>query len=337
MTPFPLVIAFGFLAPAMLGWLVVAAVPIVIHLWRGRRPTRVPWAATAFIESAVQTVRRRRRIRQWPLLLARTAMIALVVLAAARPYFGSPAPAALSESAPTIQILVLDDSFSMTALDNDQTRFERAKGRAREIIESADAADRFLLVRMAAEPRIVLAAPSEKSTALESLSSLTTSQTVVDLPATFDVIETILKQLRRDRLDPRQKEIVFLTDLGRRGWQPAFENASARKTFENLAKSLGTAAELTIVDVGHPNTINRAVVGLRAVPSSVTIGRPVDLLAHLAAFGPTKTRTDQVDLFIDGVRVQQKKNRVGQNGANHIPPSVHPPGSPSGRGPTAGR
>src|SRR3954468_24712665 len=79
-------LAFGFGNLAMLGWLAAAAAPLLIHLWSRHRFREVPWAAMQFLLAAMQKNARRMQLQQWLLLVIRTLIIVLVVLAVAEPY-----------------------------------------------------------------------------------------------------------------------------------------------------------------------------------------------------------------------------------------------------------
>ena len=84
-----IILAFGWTNPTMLGWLAVAAAPILIHLLSRRRYRRTDWAAMPFLLAAVHESRRRVRLEHLLLLLVRTLVMVLVVLAVADPYLES--------------------------------------------------------------------------------------------------------------------------------------------------------------------------------------------------------------------------------------------------------
>src|SRR5580698_9878312 len=79
-------LAFGFGALPMLGWLAAAAAPILIHLWNKRKYREVPWAAMEYLLAAMRKNARRIQLEQWLLLAVRTLLIVLLVLAVAQPY-----------------------------------------------------------------------------------------------------------------------------------------------------------------------------------------------------------------------------------------------------------
>ena len=74
------------------------------------------------------------RIKNWLLLLARMALLALMALALARPRLYSQMPLG-DESVPTALGLVFDTSLSMSYKENDKTRLDEAKERAKAILD----------------------------------------------------------------------------------------------------------------------------------------------------------------------------------------------------------
>ena len=73
----------SFLSPLLLGGLVLASVPIIIHLLNRRRFRVVVWAAMRFLLNAQKQNTRRMRLEQIILLAVRACVILLVVLAMA--------------------------------------------------------------------------------------------------------------------------------------------------------------------------------------------------------------------------------------------------------------
>ena len=106
------IVAFGFGSPLLLGGLALGAVPILIHLLHRRRYVEVNWAAMRFLVDATRKQARRMRLENLILLLIRTLIPILLVLALARPYFETGGTLLRGEQ-PLHRILVIDSSFSM--------------------------------------------------------------------------------------------------------------------------------------------------------------------------------------------------------------------------------
>src|SRR5439155_11244454 len=72
MTHFPLILAFGFITPAFaLAGLLLASIPIIIHILNRRRYKTVPWAAMEFLLRAMKKNRRRLKFERWLRLATR--------------------------------------------------------------------------------------------------------------------------------------------------------------------------------------------------------------------------------------------------------------------------
>src|SRR6202034_3780754 len=82
----PHILAFTLLSPGFaLAGLLLAAVPIIIHILNRRRFKTVSWAAMEFLLRALRKNRRRLRFERWLLLATRCAVLLLLGIALARP------------------------------------------------------------------------------------------------------------------------------------------------------------------------------------------------------------------------------------------------------------
>lgn len=73
------------LHPALLIGLALTAVPVLLHLLMRAKPKKLVFPALRLIQNRKRTNVRRLRLRHWALLLLRMAVVALIVLAVARP------------------------------------------------------------------------------------------------------------------------------------------------------------------------------------------------------------------------------------------------------------
>jgi hypothetical protein len=112
----------GFLAPWFLGGLAALGVPVFIHLLQRHKATPRPVSSLMFFERGTQSSTRHRRLRYLLLFALRCALVLLVVLAFANPYFRK----ATADSSSRLLLIVLDHSFSMRA----GTRFADAEQQA---------------------------------------------------------------------------------------------------------------------------------------------------------------------------------------------------------------
>ena len=87
MMPAPAVLEL--LNPWLLGGLLAAAAPIVIHIFHRSKVREVGWGAMRFLVELMLRSRRRLVIQEWLLLVVRMGVILLVALALVRPAWRS--------------------------------------------------------------------------------------------------------------------------------------------------------------------------------------------------------------------------------------------------------
>jgi hypothetical protein len=296
-----LILAF-FNHPAMLGWLLAAAAPFIIHLLSRRRYRQTQWAAMQYLLAALRKNSRRIRVEQWFLLVVRTLILVLVVCALAEPYLRR-AGIMLLSGGRTHKVLVLDASFSMACQSNGKTRFDRARELGQRIVSESSQGDGFTLVLLASPPRVVVGTPVfERRDFLEELANLHVLDGDADLAATLAKVEEILASARREQARLSREEVFFLTDLGRNTWMPDLRTPAAVAEFRDRSQRLASAATFVVADLGQDGVENVAVTGLRPRESYVTLARDATLEAELHNFGRQNRDRQQVELVVDGRR-----------------------------------
>jgi len=290
----------------MLGWLAVAAAPVLVHLLSRRRYRQTDWAAMQFLLAAVRESRRRVRLEHLLLLLVRTLVIVLVVLAVADPHLQSSGFFVAPAGVRTHRVFVLDGSYSMAYTPAEASRFAEAKELIARIVRASPEGDGFSLVLAAAPPRVVVDTPAlEPAEFVEQLEATMRTDTTIDLPATLEKVQSVLSRARRRRPGLRRQEVYFLTDLCRVGWMPRL-GPSAAGAFLKRTKRLSQRARLVVIDLGQPGADNLAITRLQAGSSYVTLARPAELELTLHNFGRQTRENQTVELLVDAHHVARR-------------------------------
>ena len=134
-----------FLHPLALVGLAAAAIPALLHLLERRVPPEAEFPPLRYLSEAERQNARRLKLRHLLLLILRTAVIVLIVLAAARPLFPTRASGG-SVHEPTALAVILDNSASSGLVADGRPALERLKAAARGSLSRASAADRVWLV-----------------------------------------------------------------------------------------------------------------------------------------------------------------------------------------------
>ncbi len=133
-----------FLYPTFLFALAALAIPIILHLFHFRRFKRVYFTNVRFLREVKEETSARSRLRNLLVLLMRLLAITFLVLAFAQPYL--PAEDAEVNQGRNAVSIFIDNSFSMEAMSQDVPLLEKARQRAREVVQAYSVEDQFQIL-----------------------------------------------------------------------------------------------------------------------------------------------------------------------------------------------
>ena len=264
------------------------AAPVVIHLLTRPRPARLPLSTIRFVQEVVRQRRARNRLRDWLILLLRTAAVALLALAIARPLSGQRERAAIDEPTADVQRVVLVDVSQSMAAEKGAVRiFERARAiAARQLTDRSGLQANLILA--AATPQSVFDRTSSNFAALRDA----LSEAAV-LPERLNVqaaLNRAAEMLARPGGGPEvRRELIVVSDFQRASWAAAdfstlpvdtaiqLESVAPKETPSNIALlragprgRVEQGREFRLeVDVGNYSTSQRKVDVQLALDSSV--------------------------------------------------------------------
>ena len=254
-----------FLSPILLPLLALASVPIIIHLLNRRRFQTVEWAPMKYLKLTIKTNRRRLRIEQLLLLALRTAIVAVLVLAVARPVLtrGQGLSGWIGGGRGRVsRLLVIDDSMSMGYVAERRSAFDLAREVASELVKAAGSQDSLTVFVTSApdEPLVREAHLDEPAKLLGLVAALRPSDARSDWPATLKAADAHLSAATFPT-----REVVVVTDLRKAGWGEGVKEVADRWDRDGVS--------LRVVDVGSRRTENVSVASLEqedpvALPSS---------------------------------------------------------------------
>ncbi|MCA9293587.1 MAG: BatA domain-containing protein [Phycisphaerales bacterium] len=164
------------------------AIPIVIHLLLRRRRKPIKWAAMRFLLEAYQKQRRKLKLQQWLLLIARCLLVVLVGIALARPLVQSGVLA--GGSAGRTVYLVIDNSIaSGVRAAAGGTALDRHKQAASEVLSGLGPGDRVALVTLAGPAAgVVLPASADPAAVRRIVEGLEPLDSGADLRRAFELV-----------------------------------------------------------------------------------------------------------------------------------------------------
>ena len=297
-----------FLAPILLGGLIFASAPIIIHLLNRRRFKLVEWAPMQYLKLTLRTNRRRLQLEQWILLAIRTLVILLLIFAVARPFLsGNAAASWLSVGGRTSRVIVIDDSLSMGLTTDGESAFKRATEQAATLVESVGTQDALTVVTTSSIDQPILrdtTITAEKAADLAAeVRSLKTTESANNWAATLSELADLLQGTKYS-----SKEVRIFTDQRASGW-----SADAAEQAARLEKM---GVKVVIVKVGQGSPGNATLAELTQATGVALVNTPIEFIAKIDTDGDPQFKAEFADLIIDGSKSQIKMPEVtaGQKG-----------------------
>lgn len=277
----------SFLSPWVLAGLAAVAIPIVIHLLNKFRVKTTDWAAMKLLMDSVRREEKRVKMDDLLLLILRCAMIAIAVLAFARPVLkgiGSND----DSGGPVAAVILLDNSASMGRMEGATQRFDLAKQEIRTWLDGLHSRSEVAMILASQVPVSLIAEPvNDPSLLKKALDEADLSDKGSDLQQALGQAIDALRQV-----DDRPKEIRLYTDAQRSALRDP-------ETLKRLAREHPEIAIRPFV-IGSAEDGNLGIVSLEAsggIPSTAT---PVRFHAKVLNAGNAEVKDLALAFTVDG-------------------------------------
>ncbi|MEN8118137.1 MAG: BatA domain-containing protein, partial [Bacteroidota bacterium] len=196
-----------FLFPTFLFALLAIAIPVIIHLFSFKRYKTVYFSNVSFLKDIKKESRKKSRLKQLLILLARILTIVFLVFAFSQPYI--PANRDAQKQPNQLVAVYIDNSFSMNALSEQGQLLEVARNKALEICLAYPAGTRFRLFTNDLKPKHQHVYNKEQF--IQQVSEVKASPSVVPL----SLIYNRLASQDNETLDNEDKNLYFISDFQR--------------------------------------------------------------------------------------------------------------------------
>jgi hypothetical protein len=267
------------LYPLLLGGLILAGIPVLLHLIMRQKPKHLVFPAFRFLLQRHRSNQRRLQLRHLLLLALRLLLIIGVCLALARPKLFSER-LSLSSDRPVAAVLLFDTSYSMEYTSGGQTRLDRAKQQAQELLNQLPPESRVAVLDTAEPggewlPSLSLARDRISDRRLRSANGPLTTR----LPEAYRLF-TALDQEAQDGTEPLPRFLYLFSDRTQESW-----DAARSKDLQALRDRLQTPLHAIFVDVGVDKPADVALVSLELPHQAVASGDRVQLDVTVRAIG----------------------------------------------------
>ena len=297
----------SFLTPWLIYGLSLLAVPVLIHLWQRKKVIQVPFSTLRFLRVIAAKTSRSSKIENLLLLLLRCLIVALVMLAAARPVVSTEATKLFGGNVPRSIALVIDQSMSMGYKSGEQTRLELAKQQAQAVIDDLKPGDEVAVIAVSDRARMVIAEPTvDHDVARKAIEGVQQTEARTDFATGLrEARKAIGKKVRG------MKQIFLFTDAQEGGWQ--FEKAAV---FDDAWRQ--TNAKLIVVRTDDLSPVNAAASKVRFDTPFAAAGLIARGAATVQNHSPAPLR-DVLDIRAGGEKVASKPVEIAPGSSAELP------------------
>jgi hypothetical protein len=280
----------GLLAPWALAGLAAVGLPVWLHLLRKHKTTPLPFASLMFFERRTQSSIKHRRLQYLLLLALRTAVIALLAFAFARPFLH--ARFAALAGGPKLTVLAVDNSFSM----RDDDRLARARREAAQVASKLRDRDKLQVLAFGSQVHVM----GDSAAAIQTIQP-------TDARSSYAELSRALRSIAQSARMP--VEAHLFSDM---------QKSSLPANFADLR--LGDNVRLIAHPVADRRAANFAVESVNA-PRRVYGSGKTRIEATIAGYG-TEPAKRRVSLVLNGRELDSKTIDVpagGRGAAEFLP------------------
>lgn len=282
-----------FLNPAVLFGLLAASIPIIIHLLNLRKLKKIEFSTLQFLKELQKNKIRKIILKQWLLLALRVLIILCIVTAFARPTLVGVSIGGTTSAAKTTAVFILDDTFSMSVIDQNGSYFNQAKESIKNILNQFEEGDEFGLVLV-----------SGQSDEIEMISNRSRFEQEINASAisyaSGKLNNAIIKAAELiGEAKNFNKEIYLFTDFQK--GRLANENE-----ITNLKEQLGEQVRLYSFNYGGKEPFNFGIENLKINTQIFEKDKSIKFEATVKNYSERTKDNLVVSLFINGERLAQQ-------------------------------
>jgi len=280
----------GFLNSTFLFALAAVSVPLIIHFLSKRRIKTIEFSSLKFLEQMQKSRMKWLKIKELLLLVLRMAVIALIVMAFARPTLRGFAGSSRASSSVAV---ILDRSASMEAQGETGNLFDEARRTAGRLIGGLEPADMVFLTPFPSD-----GAP-ESPNALNPGEKLQKKLSDTELSYSAGNVGRALKTaLNELKISPHlNREKYFINDFQKNGWNDLPPDVLNRAIWKDI--------NLSHIALSPSGPDNVGITDVLLPPQMLVPGENFEIEAEIVNYGTGTMDNVLVGVVVDGERKAQ--------------------------------
>lgn len=258
-----------FLNAALAGFLALALVPLLVHLFARSHPPEYRFSSNEFIQRIVRQSMRVRKPREWLLLFLRTLAFVALILVFLRPFAFPEKPVGGLFQKRNV-VFIVDATASMACVEGAQTRFGAACAEVSHGLAGLSSSDTANIIWIRSTPSPVFPELSSNLRYLQDAARRAgvSSETGSVQPALKLALEMLEKSEGR-------REIRVISDF-------------QQSTWAGIEMAVPKSVELGKIKVAHEEAANTSIVRLRCEPASPVTGEDVTVFCDVRNDSPQR-------------------------------------------------
>lgn len=296
-----------FLNPAVLFVLIAAVIPLLLHLLNLRKLKTIEFSTLAFLKELQKNKIRRIILKQWLLLALRILIILLLVTAFARPALKGLSIGGTTSAAKTTAVFIIDDTFSMSVIDEKGSHFNQAKRLIRSVLNELQEGDQMALIRVSDAGSQPPALTTSLASFRKSLDDLTISYSSGTLHNAMAKAASILSSSQNFN-----KEIFLFSDL-----QKSRIN-NPGESFSDFGSIFNDRVKLYTFNLSKQDVFNIGIDSLTLNSRILEAGKPVSFTCSIKNYSSRQVNNYVVSLFLNGSRSAQSSVSLKPNESRQV-------------------
>jgi len=290
-----------------------AGIPLLLHLLNLRKLRVMEFSTVRFLLELQQTRVRRLKLQQILLLILRTLLIILAVLAFSRPTVTGSLPLLASSSRASVVILI-DNSASMEANDQSGQRFRRAQDAARNVIGMLQEGDEVCVLPLAARDQLRSVGFTRTFAEAESeIDRVKLSESNADVPTTLRSLNSLFEEAAHPH-----HEVYVISDAQR---------STLQRDVSDSGLAFKDHATMFLVRIGQGQDgieQNHSIDSLNVITKIVSPDKPLEVEAFVRNGSERDATNVMVTMAFNGVRLAQRVVDIPANATRAVVLSAPP-------------
>lgn len=287
-----------FLNPAFLFGLAAASIPVIIHLLNLKKLQKIEFSTLAFLKELQKSKLRKIKIKQWLLLALRVLIILLVVMAFSRPTLKGVAIGGTTSAAKTSVVFIIDNTISMSAVDEKGSLLNQAKTAALKLANLLQQGDDASIIFVSDENPDNIFNTSNIEELKKKIEQIKKSDKRGDFQKAILIAGDILKESNNFN-----KEIYILSDF-QKNMMIDFQS------LKNIESLFTENVRLYTINYSGKIFSNLSIDKIESNTQIFEKDKPVTFSVQLTNHSNNNAENNVVSIFINGERNAQKSFSV---------------------------